>query len=101
MLSALRSTVVVSRLLKTGVDCYDHDGAGGPAADCSATSSKAREDARKRFEDASLTYQEALYLATVGGAEALGLEQRISRIAVGFEFDALIVRVGGGIENAA
>jgi len=90
MLSALRSAVVVSRLLKTGVDCYDHDGA---ASEAGATSGK---DSRKRFKDANLTYQEALYLATVGGAEALGLEDRISRIAVGFEFDALILCVGGG-----
>lgn len=41
-----------------------------------------------------LTWEDALWLATVGGARALGLHNQIGHFAVGMEFDALVVDVG-------
>lgn len=41
-----------------------------------------------------LTWEDALWLATVGGAEALGLRDKVGCFAVGMEFDALLVDVG-------
>lgn len=43
--------------------------------------------------NAALDYQQVFYLATLGGAEALGMEERIGNFAVGKAFDALIVDV--------
>lgn len=48
-----------------------------------------------------LTWEDALWLATVGGAEALGLRDKVGCFAVGMEFDALVVDAGvsaGGFE---
>ena len=38
--------------------------------------------------------QEALFLATVGGARALGLSEQVGKFEVGFQFDALVVKPG-------
>jgi guanine deaminase len=38
-----------------------------------------------------LDYRHAFYLATLGGAEALGLEHRIGTFGIGMEFDAIIL----------
>ncbi|KAG2454759.1 hypothetical protein HYH02_000594 [Chlamydomonas schloesseri] len=38
-----------------------------------------------------ITFKEALWLATVGGAQALNMEDRVGTFAVGKEFDALLV----------
>ncbi|KAL7565555.1 hypothetical protein ACA910_003828 [Epithemia clementina (nom. ined.)] len=39
----------------------------------------------------AMDYRHAFYLATLGGAEALGLQDRIGTLAVGMEFDALVL----------
>lgn len=41
-----------------------------------------------------LTWEDALYLATAGGAAALGLEGVVGHFAVGMEFDALLIDCG-------
>jgi guanine deaminase len=41
-----------------------------------------------------LTWEDALWLATAGGAAALGLQEKVGCFAVGQEFDALLVDVG-------
>jgi guanine deaminase len=41
-----------------------------------------------------LTWEDALWLATAGGAAALGLQEKVGCFAVGKEFDALLVEVG-------
>ena len=46
---------------------------------------------KKRDPPNSLAFQHAFYLATLGGAEALGLANRIGTIAIGMEFDALVL----------
>ncbi|KAB8238042.1 guanine deaminase [Aspergillus alliaceus] len=49
--------------------------------------------------DRPLSIAESFYLATMGGARVAGLGDRVGRFAVGFEFDACLVRtdVGDGI----
>jgi guanine deaminase len=42
-------------------------------------------------DSSSLDYRHALWLATLGGAQALGLEDWIGTLAVGMEFDAIII----------
>ncbi|CAH0402475.1 unnamed protein product [Chilo suppressalis] len=42
-------------------------------------------------EKASLSWTEAFYLATLGGAKALRLEEKIGSFEVGKEFDALVI----------
>jgi len=44
-------------------------------------------------EDANhiLDYRHAFYLATLGGAEALGLQDRVGTLSIGMEFDAIIL----------
>lgn len=41
-----------------------------------------------------LTWEDALWLATAGGAAALGIRDKVGCFAVGMEFDALVVDVG-------
>lgn len=41
-----------------------------------------------------LSYKNALYLATLGGAQALALDMTVGNFAVGKDFDALLVDVG-------
>jgi guanine deaminase len=41
-----------------------------------------------------LSWEDALYLATAGGAAALGLEGVVGHFAVGMAFDALLVDCG-------
>lgn len=41
-----------------------------------------------------LSWEDALYLATAGGAAALGLEGAVGHFAVGMAFDALLVDCG-------
>lgn len=45
---------------------------------------------------AGLNYKEALYLATLGGAEALRVDNVVGNFVVGKEFDALVVDVAAG-----
>ena len=45
-------------------------------------------------EDPVLDYRHAFYLATLGGAHALGLDDRIGTLQVGMEFDAIVLSPG-------
>lgn len=42
-------------------------------------------------DDPALNFQASFYLATLGGAEALGMEDRIGSFRVGMEFDAMVL----------
>lgn len=44
-----------------------------------------------------LSFEECVYLATMGGAEVVGLEDKIGNFEAGKEFDALLVDVDGVI----
>jgi len=44
-----------------------------------------------------LDYRHAFYLATLGGAVALGLQDRIGTLRVGMEFDALVLSAANDV----
>lgn len=46
----------------------------------------------------SLSYKDALYLATLGGAKALAMENEIGSFEVGKRFDALVVSAADNID---
>lgn len=50
-------------------------------------------------ESAKLSVEEALYLATRGGASVVGLRDKVGAFEVGMEFDALLVRLGSVRED--
>jgi guanine deaminase len=45
-------------------------------------------------DEAKLSVEEGLYLATRGGAKVVGLEERIGGFEVGMDWDAQLVRLG-------
>ncbi|KAL5045997.1 hypothetical protein BDW71DRAFT_207679 [Aspergillus fruticulosus] len=51
-------------------------------------------------KDKALTFEEAFYLATLGGARVLCLEDRIGNFQVGKEFDAVWVTTTTGLQSA-
>lgn len=57
---------------------------------------KLNDVSRSNVEYTPLNYKQAFYLATLGGAEALGKDNIIGNFVEGKEFDALIVDVDGG-----
>ena len=83
MLSAIRSAVTSSRMLQDGVDKFDFCG--------SSDQQNAPTRAVDTSTSAALTMKEALWLATVGGAEALDMGSHIGTIHVGKKFDCLVV----------
>ena len=79
MLSAIRSAVLVSRLLSTGVDKYDYRSSVDTDTEPSSVSQDTDDSVRRKNDRVS--WQEALYLATAGGAKALDsrIELRIEK----------------------
>lgn len=51
-------------------------------------------------KDKALSFEEVFYLATLGGARVLGLEDRIGNFEVGKEFDAVWVSTTTGLQSA-
>lgn len=95
ILSAVRAAVMVSHMLQDGVDHIDDRGSCGG-------SSSGDGIMPPSSDGAAISLKEALWLATVGGATALGLQKQIGLIAVGMSFDALAVdprraRVGSSL----
>lgn len=54
----------------------------------------ANPDAAHNANYRPLSYRNALYLATLGGAQALALDTTVGNFAIGKDFDALLVDVG-------
>ena len=67
------------------------DVGGGSTLSPFATMKAAYEIAQ--FDNYSLTPFEAFYMLTIGGAEALHLEDKIGRIAPGYEADLTIINL--------
>ncbi|CAM9414472.1 unnamed protein product [Chrysoparadoxa australica] len=86
MLGAMRTAVLASRILHDGADTYLHGGEVRPQA-----ISPIRRD---------ISYIDALWMATVGGARAVGLDDTIGSFAVGKDFDALLMDVSRGGSGA-
>ncbi|KAL3481570.1 hypothetical protein BJX99DRAFT_218518 [Aspergillus californicus] len=92
----------LSRGLKVGLGT---DSGGGWASQMLAVirqtmiASNARE-VLSEGKDKALTLEEVFYLATLGGARVLCLEDRIGNFEVGKEFDAVWVSTTTGLESA-
>lgn len=84
----------------------------GLGTDCSAGYSISIMDAMRQASNVSrhlaihkednkwtLAFEEILYLATIGGAQVMGLDDKIGNFEVGKCFDALIVDVSQGMIN--
>ena len=97
----------VRRLLDRGIKV-------GLGSDCSAGYSTSMLDAMRSASNVSrhlvmhtgneewkLAFEELIYLATMGGAEVLGMEDRIGNFEIGKCFDALRVDVSEGMINYA
>lgn len=58
-----------------------------------------RDLPRAERDKAKLSVDEVLYLATKGGAEVLGLADRIGSFAVGMQWDAQLIDLGGNVPD--
>jgi guanine deaminase len=63
-------------------------------APATATANQSAQENGSGASNAVLDYRHAFYLATLGGAEALGLQDHIGTLAVGMEFDAIVLSAG-------
>lgn len=90
MLDAIRQAVIASKLVAIGNGSASE--ADDSEADDRSTTSSGSSSSDKGLQTAApLSYAEAFHLATAGGAEALGLGDKVGNFAVGKEFDALVV----------
>lgn len=81
ILDALRSALDVSHMLEFAKK-QDIKGTG-----------RINDETGENSKYVPLNYKEALYLATLGGAQALALEDKIGNFEIGKYFDALIIDV--------
>lgn len=63
--------------------------------------SRSREGQRQRKGEGSssestlaISWKEAIYLATLGGAQAMGMDKHVGSFAVGKSFDAQLIELG-------
>ncbi|TBU44458.1 Metallo-dependent hydrolase [Dichomitus squalens] len=92
IMSAMRQAVVVSRMREGGrVMARDSAKRGSKATDREEGKDVDQEELKD--EPLSIDWKEALYLATTGGAVALGLPQGIGTFAVGVPFDAQCIEL--------
>ncbi|KAK9808225.1 hypothetical protein WJX73_000245 [Symbiochloris irregularis] len=83
MLNAMRNAVIASKALRMQAIIHKHSKGQEP---------KAKDREAEIDIDADLIgWKEALWLATQGGAEALGLQDSIGQLQVGKQLDALLV----------
>jgi guanine deaminase len=57
------------------------------------------ENTEKNSEYIALDYKQALFLATLGGAQALSLDDKIGNFQVGKQFDALLIETYAGVTD--
>ncbi|KAM3570564.1 hypothetical protein VYU27_007374 [Nannochloropsis oceanica] len=111
MLSAVRSCVIASRVLEDGVEEWRH----GEEVDEEGEKIKCERQEKIQNEGMAeggkemwcksgrdgmrIDWKEALWLATMGGAGCLGLEDEVGSFEVGKAFDAVRIDVkkGGGV----
>ncbi len=99
MLSAVRSCVIASRVLEDGTEGYQYGTTGtGTTTENGGDGGRGKEEATapKGKTDVRLDWKEALYLATMGGAQSLGIEETVGSFAEGKAFDAIRVDVQQG-----
>lgn len=64
---------------------------GGGEASCAPCAGSGGGSGGEAKHNTTLSYSEIFYLATLGGARVLNLEDRIGNFTIQKEFDALIV----------
>ncbi|EWM24381.1 guanine deaminase [Nannochloropsis gaditana] len=97
MLSAIRSCVLASRALEDGVEEWRHGEEEGDREGKKEGGKQGGEQwCKEGREGMRIDWKEALWLATMGGAECLGLEEEVGSWAVGKAFDAVRVDVKKG-----
>jgi guanine deaminase len=106
ILNAMRNAVITSHTLE---HCrYYHNTAAAALSDTHTSNEEAPSapstktvisDSDSDSDDIRMDYRQAFYLATLGGATALGLEHDIGTFAVGMKFDALVMSCGVGDDN--
>jgi guanine deaminase len=100
MLSSIRNAVVAHRALRQGgrqsVDCLS--ASYKTCYERSAASTAAGNAHKRRLADMTeeLDWRHAFNLATLGGAQALGIENEVGTIEAGKSFDAVLLDVAGG-----
>ena len=108
MLSAVRNAVIADRCVRHGarhsLDLLSSP-SQHPSVDRTAASTVTPSgvSARKRKQGwegmpmpEAMDWRHAFYLATTGGAQALGIEDHVGTFDVGKSFDALLLDVAGG-----
>ena len=94
MLNAIRTTIIASTGMMSSYH-HDYSNIDQMINNESFAGHPSNQDEYERYE--TLNTCEALYLATMGGAKSLGLEERIGNFESGKAFDALLVDVD--VEN--
>jgi guanine deaminase len=88
MLSAIRWAVAASHMLQDGVDRFDTQGVEVQGVGVLCPPAGPMPHAHS---GAAIGLKEALWMATVGGARSLALEDTVGCFRSGMEFDALLV----------
>lgn len=101
ILSAVRHTVIASRCLEEGTDNYRHNHHLDemPPAERRQEVGKQEKGGGLSNGQARIDWKEALWMGTMGGARALGIDKQVGSFTVGKAFDAVLVDVdvaGGG-----
>ncbi|KAG5793071.1 hypothetical protein H9Q69_007880 [Fusarium xylarioides] len=92
--------------LRRGIKCgLGTDSGGGWASQMLAVIRQAMiasnsQEVMSKGEDKALSLEEVFYLATMGGAKVLCLEDKIGNFKVGKEFDAIWVVTTTGLQSA-
>ena len=111
MLSAVRLCVIASRVLEDGVEEWRHGEEEDKRGECTGGEQQEKilkkggaEGGKEMWckegrDGMRIDWKEALWLATMGGAGCLGLEDEVGSFEVGKAFDAVRVdaKKGGGV----
>jgi guanine deaminase len=87
--NASRATVIASRVLQHQAD------ATARAANQDEAPTKGSQQQQQQH---ALDYRHAFYMATLGGADALGLADRLGTFRPGYEFDAVVLSAAAPIQ---
>jgi guanine deaminase len=87
MLNAQRIAVLASQSLQHAVLAKQYNTTSNNGSTAASTTDPVPDEETNHVID----YRHAFYLATLGGAETLGLDDRIGTFKVGMEFDAFVL----------
>jgi len=100
MLSMIRNAVIADRSVRQGgrhsFDFLATTQKTGADRSAAITSACAVHKANLEGMPDKMDWRHALYLATMGGAQALGIDKQVGTIEVGKSFDAVLLDVSGG-----